>query len=718
MRLNYVYIAIMSAAIFTACTDKNDEPGKGDEPQSGIYHLSGKVEKGPFVRGSVISIQPLNESLNAIGTVFNGEIRDDAGAFDLGEMKLESQIVRITADGYYYNEVSGNLSTGTLHLTALADLSAKSSVNVNILTHLKSGRIQKLMHGGKTFAEADRQAQSELLKQFGLQAYETIPAESMSISSGTDGSGVLIAISSLMLAERSDAEITQYLSVLREDLADDGLFTDNNKQTISRNRYQLRNRISDISSNVISRYNDLGQSVSVPDLRYYYDWNNDGVAGNEIADDAKITLSQNEVTFDKNGGTATIEVTSNIPLTTEQYNDSFGEESPSFTESSSLNGFFASTLASMNCVSKYENSVLTITVNKAQRRSTQSKTVYLYDAMGKARAEVKVTQAGDPTITLVLGERGISLVNQSFENFVKALSWMWYVERGYTGIYQYYDVKCPMDPSDIYNLRAFEAAYASIAFNARIIKEATSANLQEASPYFILLNAITYTDMVDKWGRIGLTELSQNEFDAPHQESAETVLRYVKYSLDGIADEFKEKKLGAITNANETFNMSKDVWRIASANVRMALNEPSEAMPYLQEIIDSRRYALSAGNEYESNSGSILHVKVSDEVMSGHTMSYYSYADVLLLMAECHIATSNAQKASSLINQVAKAKGISVSGDNVKDINNIRKQLFMPRYFAFQKRNNLGAYTSYQKLWPIPTSQLNMAHSWTQNPGY
>lgn len=192
-----------------------------------------------------------------------------------------------------------------------------------------------------------------------------------------------------MLAERSDAEITQYLSVLREDLADNGLFTDNNKQTISRNRYQLRNRISDISSNVISRYNDLGQSVSVPDLRYYYDWNNDGVAGNEIADDAKITLSQNEVTFDKNGGTATIEVTSNIPLTTEQYNDSFGEESPSFTESSSLNGFFASTLASMNCVSKYENSVLTITVNKAQRRSTQSKTVYLYDAMGKARAEVK-----------------------------------------------------------------------------------------------------------------------------------------------------------------------------------------------------------------------------------------------------------------------------------------------------------------------------------------
>lgn len=104
--------------------------------------------------------------------------------------------------------------------------------------------------------------------------------------------------------------------------------------------------------------------------------------------------------------------------------------------------------------------------------------------------------------------------------------------------------------------------------------------------------------------------------------------------------------------------------------------------------------------------------------MQGHTMSYYSYADVLLLLAECNIATGNAAKATSLINQVAKAKNISVSGNGIADIETLRKQLFIPRYFAFQKRNNLGGYASYQHLWPIPSDQIAMSPGWTQNPGY
>lgn len=249
MKLKHLLIPVLAAAALTSCS-KDDEPGGGDKPQSGKYQLSGKVEKGPFVRGSAISVQPLNESMTAIGTVFNGEIRDDAGTFDLGQIELASQFVRIATDGYYFNEVTGDLSTGQLHLIALADLSDRSTVNVNILTHLKSARIQTLMQGGKTFAEADKQAQKELLTQFGLQSYETTPAESMSISAGTDGSGVLIAISSLILNDRSDAEITQHLSVLSQDLADDGSFADDNKRTIAHDRYQLQSNLDNIADNI------------------------------------------------------------------------------------------------------------------------------------------------------------------------------------------------------------------------------------------------------------------------------------------------------------------------------------------------------------------------------------------------------------------------------------------------------------------------------------
>lgn len=109
---------------------------------------------------------------------------------------------------------------------------------------------------------------------------------------------------------------------------------------------------------------------------------------------------------------------------------------------------------------------------------------------------------------------------------------------------------------------------------------------------------------------------------------------------------------------------------------------------------------------------------VPDEVMSGHTIGYYTYADVLLTLAECNIATGNTAKATALIRQVADAKSLAVSGNNIEDIAALRKSLFLPRYFAFQKRNNLGGYQTYQNLWPIPPDQLDKSPGWTQKPGY
>lgn len=119
MNLKHILFPVLAAVALTGCSDKDDEPGGGEKPQSGKYQLSGKVEKGPFVRGSAISVQPLNEKMTAIGTVFNGEIKDDAGSFDLGQIELASQFVRIATDGYYFNEVSGDrLQTCRLFSTA------------------------------------------------------------------------------------------------------------------------------------------------------------------------------------------------------------------------------------------------------------------------------------------------------------------------------------------------------------------------------------------------------------------------------------------------------------------------------------------------------------------------------------------------------------------------------------------------------------------------
>ncbi len=721
MNIKYLSFLLLAVAALTGCTEKNDEPGGGDKPHSGTYQLSGKVEKGPFVRGSSVSVQPLNESMTPIGTVFSGEISDDTGSFDLGKIDLASQFVRIAADGYYFNEISGDLSLGQLHLIALADLSDRNSVNVNIITHLKSARIQNLMRDGNTFAAADRQAQKELLTQFGLQNYESTPAETMSVSAGTDGSGVLIAISSLVLVNRSDAEITEYISALTQDLADDGVFTDDNKRTLSRDRSLIKNSLEFIADNITSRYAELGKSIKVPDLRYFIDWNGDGIAGNEIADNIEISLSQNEITFDKNGGAATIQITSNIPLSLEPFKDPYGEESPGNVTVDNIFNHFFETNNPIKCVSTYENNVLTIKVDKTQSHINQTDHVFLYDLMGTARADIKVILAGDPAIPISLSDVGKQYVSSTFNKFSEAVSWMYYMERGYTGMYQFHDVRCPLNVTNSYNNKAFQAAYSSIRSNALAIKSFSELNNSDANPYFILLNAITYTEMLDKWGNICIFELTQtgDNYDVLKQEQAKDVARYIENSLDNISSAFREKSGLINFNPEEAFSISKDVWRMAKANIHMFLNEPSRAMPYLEEIVNSGRYTLSSGNEYDANSGTILFINVPNEVMSGHTVSYYSYADALLLLAECYISSGNETKATALINQVAQAKNMPViaNGNLLTYIEKIRKELFIPRYFAFQKRHSLGNYESYQTLWPLP-QDLIIYSGWSQNPGY
>lgn len=728
MKLRHILFSFIAASIIVGCSDKDDEPNGGQKPESGTYQLSGIVEKGPFVRGSSISVQPLNESMTSIGSVFNGEIRDDAGSFDLGQIELASQFVRIATDGYYFNEVSGELSTGQLHLIALADLTDRSTVNVNILTHLKSSRIQNLIKKGKSFAEADKQAQKELLTQFGLQSYENTPAEAMSITSGNDGSGVLIAISSLILNKRSDAEITQYLSVLTQDLADDGSFTEDNLKEIAIDRAYFRNNLDFIVSNIKSRYSDLGQNVEVPDLRYYFDWNGDGLAGNEINDNPQISLSRESIEFDYNGGTAEVIVTSNVVLSLEMPKDPDGYLEPSdpIFGDSYFSDFYendAPESAAMSVTATYENGTLKISVPKSECHYKQEKNVVLYDQMGIVRVSIPVTLDAKPNTSAGekprLGKNGRAIVGNAFAKFVNSISWMYYIERGYTGMYKFFDVKCPLSASDNYNYKAFSAAYNVASFNNHVINALPSKEYYDAIAFFTLLDIINYTEMVDKWGNIGVVGSSQDVGSPPIQQSASKTLLYLDTKLDEIAPCFSDGyKLSTNYTAEEIFNMPKDVWRMAKANVYIALNDHTNAMPYLQEIVDSKKYSLSSGNEYEANSGTVLFVNVPDEVMPGHTMSYYSYADVLLLLAECNVAVGNNAKARSLISEVAEVKNISISGSNISDIDTLRKQLYLPRYFAFQKRNSLGGYASYQYLWPIPYNELNINPYWSQNPGY
>lgn len=126
--LNYFCLFLLMAFV-AGCEDDKDK----DVFTPKEFKVTGKVEKGPFVPGSKITAQALDENYNPTGEVYQGTIDDHAGSFNLGTIKLNSPYALLTADGYYFNEVYGDLSDGQISMQSLVDLTENKQVNINIL---------------------------------------------------------------------------------------------------------------------------------------------------------------------------------------------------------------------------------------------------------------------------------------------------------------------------------------------------------------------------------------------------------------------------------------------------------------------------------------------------------------------------------------------------------------------------------------------------------
>ena len=313
--MNIKQCIYLFAAIAFSLSSCSDDSGMGNDFEPKTYNVLGKVEKGPFVSGSTITIQPMDGNLQVLGSLYSATIQDDLGNFSFGSKLFEAPYAELTANGYFFNEVEGELSSGTLNLRALVDLSDETTVNVNLLTHLKYQRIQKLIAEGVKFGEANKQAQKELFTAFGLQKYAEKDASTFSIAGGTDESAALIAISSLLLVDRSEAALTEYLAKLCREFGENGKFGSSTLQQISEDKKSLSNQLSSVRENIIDRYDDLGLKIEVKELGHFIDWDDDGLAGNEtLQDGQEVKLETSELNVPNEGGTYTINISSPIPV--------------------------------------------------------------------------------------------------------------------------------------------------------------------------------------------------------------------------------------------------------------------------------------------------------------------------------------------------------------------------------------------------------------------
>ena len=116
-KIAHLYIIpflVLPIVLITSCTEDDEEYGESSGSTKS-YTISGYVQKGPYVQGTEITVRELDNSLSPTGRTFTGTIDDNTGTFS-AKGDLSSPYVELSADGYYFNEVSGSLSTAKLTL--------------------------------------------------------------------------------------------------------------------------------------------------------------------------------------------------------------------------------------------------------------------------------------------------------------------------------------------------------------------------------------------------------------------------------------------------------------------------------------------------------------------------------------------------------------------------------------------------------------------------
>ena len=532
----------------------------------------------------------------------------------------------------------------------------------------------------------------------------------------------------------------EYLSLLSNEFSTTGTFSDTTKGKLKSTRNYLNGRLDVIATNIKERYKELGYEVDVKDLASFFDWDNDGIAGNELDESSTVQLSQNQISVPAEGGDFTVKIESEKPYFLDPPSEIKGSDTgldqyPS--ESVSPEHFFSNfyeegantSVPESEKVTSIENNVVKIHVGATLSRKPESWSIKIYNARGVIAAEIAMTQSGNQNIkinTPKLGSDGINIVSAVFLYMRDAVKTERYLEGKYAQ-----NPHNPFSSNDNSIANCWSYYYKSISQLVEI-KKYDKNELDCYQPFLNTYIALNYYMLSSHWGKLPFyTEPLTDRNCPPNGES--DILAALSNLLEEAIPSLDEKKNDAFTDANSALFVSKDVARVLLAYVRCNQKKFDSALPLLEKVIGNGYYSLiqSAPVHYQKDSECILGFVVNDETRAGNNENEQcypclDYKDVILAAAECLYHTGNTSKAKEYIQMVCKAKSLSVDdSDILKAIATLRYKLQTPNYLTFIRRNGLGqsymglsAYETYQLLWPIPQWEMDMNPAITQNPGY
>lgn len=545
-------------------------------------------------------------------------------------------------------------------------------------------------------------------------------------------------MSSLILYNRSEAQITEYLSQLSEEFAEDGNFSETTKLQIRKDMFSLESKLPQIAENIKKRYQEMGKEVAVKNLIYYFDWDGDGTAGNEIApENHPVRLETNNINVPMEGGSYEVKVNTTVPVYLERPSIPGDDIYDNSTSVSGMEIYETGSEPCINYTKELNNNILKVVVKAASFRKEQAVSIPLYDGMGNVVASLNLTQQANPNAEIIvprLGSDGIRLVSGLMERLANAVTLEAQMNYRYTKIINDPHFVAPISSSEPNINNCWRYSYQALNRIAMLYR-ADAMYRAVYSPYLNVYRDLCYYQMLIWWGGVVVVPNAGFESYAdPSRTSESSILQMLEEELVEAIRNLDEKKCVAFaTNANDALFVSKDVARILLAKVYMYQQKWAAASNLLQKVVDKSIYPIEkVPTKYTSeNKDLILALMVGNESRASRVyvdgspedvVPIMTTTDVKLLYAECEIHLGNNAKASKYISEVDNVNGISGTSVSVEGIKQLRKSLKLQDYFAFLKRNGLAikelGLEKYQLLLPIPQNEINMNPNMTQNPGY
>jgi hypothetical protein len=257
-----------------------------DERVPSSVLLAGAFAKGPFVTGSSVSLSSVDDAGDPSGQAFFATTRSAVGDFSLS--LPYRGVVRIEGDGFYFNEVLGELSRAPIVLRAfyaVVDEPAQAAY-VNLITHLSSDRVLALLQVGTPLDEAIAEAEAALIAELDVGSGGFFGRGTDAALAGPDADAYLFALSAIIVqaavtaaggpAGPVDATLQQLINQIAQDLADDGRV-----DAAVRAQLDAAEAVLDVDAVVAALADHLGPEVVLPNLGAAVDQDGDGIPHEE-----------------------------------------------------------------------------------------------------------------------------------------------------------------------------------------------------------------------------------------------------------------------------------------------------------------------------------------------------------------------------------------------------------------------------------------------------